>query len=205
VSNDPSGPPRWRDTQRHALREQIADASLTLFAGQGYAATTYDQIADRAGVSRRTVFNHFPRKRDFLEFWSRRRRDALAALSEDGKNRRSGAAGTLRELMAWLADVNEDQPDVARALVTGWLTEFGAVTEPFPVFEAFRAAVQEGQSRGELRADQPSQLIAEVLTACYTDALERWLGEGDDLPRGRLKDQLWARLDVIVTGISAGH
>ena len=49
-----------RDRQARQTRARIAEAALGLFVSQGYAQTTIDQIAEAAGVSRRTVFHHFP-------------------------------------------------------------------------------------------------------------------------------------------------
>src|SRR4051812_1646267 len=48
--------------QPRDTRTRIAQAALELFAAQGITATTVDQIADAAGVGRRTVFHHFPTK-----------------------------------------------------------------------------------------------------------------------------------------------
>jgi AcrR family transcriptional regulator len=47
------------DLQRHALR---------LFRDRGYAATTVDDIAEAAEVSRSTFFRYFPRKEDVVLF-----------------------------------------------------------------------------------------------------------------------------------------
>ncbi|MBT0772505.1 mycofactocin system transcriptional regulator [Kineosporia sp. J2-2] len=55
---------RPRATSRRTL-ERIA---LELFSEQGFEATTVEQIADRAGVSRRTFFRYFDTKADVL--WS---------------------------------------------------------------------------------------------------------------------------------------
>jgi AcrR family transcriptional regulator len=51
-----------RDRKASQTRARIAKAALELFLSRGYAETTVDQIADTAGVSRRTVFHHFPAK-----------------------------------------------------------------------------------------------------------------------------------------------
>ena len=44
----------------------LEDAAAELFLEQTYAATTIDQIARRAGVSRTTFFNYFDSKSDLL-------------------------------------------------------------------------------------------------------------------------------------------
>ncbi|HEX3925868.1 MAG TPA: helix-turn-helix domain-containing protein [Streptosporangiaceae bacterium] len=205
MDQDTPAQPRWRETQRRALQDQIADAALVVFAEHGYAAGTYDQIAARAGVARRTVANHFPRKRDMLDFWSRRRRSALAALDGQESTRESSAAETLSHLMARLAEINENEPDLARVLVSGSLTEYGSVTESFPVFDAFRDAVERGIAREELRADYSPQLVAEILMTCYTDTLQRWLAPASGPARDELAPRLRAKLDIILTGIATSH
>ena len=45
-----------RAEQANATRRRIVEAGSRLFAEQGYAATTIDAVATRAGVSRKTVF-----------------------------------------------------------------------------------------------------------------------------------------------------
>lgn len=44
----------------------LEEAATELFLEQGYHATTVDQIAQRAGVSRATFFNYFSSKSDVL-------------------------------------------------------------------------------------------------------------------------------------------
>jgi len=46
-----------RDEQARATQRRIVAAGSDLFVERGYAATTVDAIAERAGVSRKTVFN----------------------------------------------------------------------------------------------------------------------------------------------------
>ena len=43
-------------------RRAIGEAAIELFVDKGFAATTLDDIAERAGVSRRSIFNYFPTK-----------------------------------------------------------------------------------------------------------------------------------------------
>ena len=49
--------PSRRDAHAQQTRRAVVQAATDLFLAQGYAATTIDQIAARAGVSRPTVFS----------------------------------------------------------------------------------------------------------------------------------------------------
>ena len=55
-----------RERNRLAARREIQQTGLRLFLEQGFDATTVDEIAARVGVSRSTVFRHFPTKEDIV-------------------------------------------------------------------------------------------------------------------------------------------
>jgi len=55
-----------RERKRQETFDRIAEASLRLFVEQGYEHTTLDQIAEAAGISRRTFFYYFKAKDDVL-------------------------------------------------------------------------------------------------------------------------------------------
>ena len=55
-----------RERKKRATRAAIHDAGMRLFAEQGFAGTTIDQIAEVADVSRATVFSYFPTKEDIV-------------------------------------------------------------------------------------------------------------------------------------------
>jgi AcrR family transcriptional regulator len=57
---------RIRDLKAQETRARITEAALDLFVSRGYAETTIDQIAEVAGVNRRTVFRHFATKEAIL-------------------------------------------------------------------------------------------------------------------------------------------
>ena len=55
-----------RDRARSAIRDEVSKQAWTLFAEQGFEATTVDQIAEAAGMSRRTFFRYFAGKDELL-------------------------------------------------------------------------------------------------------------------------------------------
>lgn len=56
-----------REEGARQTRLSIVAAAQELFVENGYPATTFPAIAERAGVSVQTVFAHFPTKRDLLK------------------------------------------------------------------------------------------------------------------------------------------
>jgi AcrR family transcriptional regulator len=56
VSADPAG--GLRERQKNSIRSELRAAALELFDRQGFAATTVDEIARRAAVSRSTFFRY---------------------------------------------------------------------------------------------------------------------------------------------------
>jgi AcrR family transcriptional regulator len=56
-----------RGAQARATRRRIIDAAAELFIADGYAATTLERIAKRAGVAVQTVYFHFGNKRTVLK------------------------------------------------------------------------------------------------------------------------------------------
>ena len=55
-----------RERKRNETLRRITDAGMCLFIEQGIDATTVDEIAAAAGISRRTFFHYFPSKDDIL-------------------------------------------------------------------------------------------------------------------------------------------
>ncbi len=53
---------RWKP----GAADRLAEAALTLFHEQGYEQTTIAQIAEAAGLTKRTFFRHFADKREVL-------------------------------------------------------------------------------------------------------------------------------------------
>jgi AcrR family transcriptional regulator len=54
------------ERMRGRTREAIISASLELFAKRGYSATTTEEIARKARISKGLVFAHFSTKQDIL-------------------------------------------------------------------------------------------------------------------------------------------
>ncbi|EST34532.1 TetR family transcriptional regulator [Streptomycetaceae bacterium MP113-05] len=54
-------------TRRSATRQKLYEAAVTLIAEQGFSATTVEEIAERAGVAKGTVYYNFASKTELFE------------------------------------------------------------------------------------------------------------------------------------------
>ena len=55
-----------RERTRRAVQQEIAEAAMQLFTDKGFDSTTIEQIAEAAGISRRSFFRYFETKEDVV-------------------------------------------------------------------------------------------------------------------------------------------
>ena len=138
-----------RAEQARATRRRIIDQAARLFAEQGYAATTLDQIAAAADVAVQTVYFHFRNKATVLKEVV----DVLAAGDDE-------PVPLLDR--PWVRRMRDD-PDGARALAT-WLHNtraiFGRVA---PVMKIVRdAAGSDPQMAAQWQANLAQRYAAQL-------------------------------------------
>ena len=172
-----------RERKKSATRRAIEDAAWELFCQRGYAATSVDDIAERAGIAPRTFFRYFPSKADVLYGEVD---DAIAVFSEAFRSRSAGEPVLASLLAANEAVTNAFELDRTR------LTQRFAIQRESGLEDMSESVRQrfakvtadlvrerlEGQDDAELRA----RLVAGVLMATKSVANEYWLeggAEGD--------------------------
>lgn len=109
-----------RQTRARATFDAILDAAAQLFAEHGYAATTTNRVAERAGVSIGSLYQYVSDKDALLLALAERHlREAADALSDtfSGLHRdRPDVAETVRRLVTSLADLHRHDPAMHRLL-----------------------------------------------------------------------------------------
>ena len=87
-----SGQTASRRLTAEERRSQLFDEALSLFAERGYAATTMDDIAEAAGVTKPLVYQHFDSKRalylELLDVFSHALIDRIAGAVADAEGPR---------------------------------------------------------------------------------------------------------------------
>jgi AcrR family transcriptional regulator len=178
------------------MRQRLLSAALELFAANGFAETTIDQIAARADVARQTVLNHFPYKADFARAWGQERRDQVTAIGERASSDQSARA-LVHRYFAALAEMSERERDLTRAMLQS--------LKPNEVFVYVRAVpdavIERGQAQGEFDAAADAGAAAEILTSVYVGTLSRWLVDGS--APFDLTQALAERVELVLAGLEA--
>ena len=140
-------PPAARRTSRlprGARRLQLLRAAQDVFVAQGFHAAAMDDIADRAGVSKPVLYQHFPGKRELylalleqqVDELTDRVRQAMAG-TDDNRARVDGAVGAYFDFidaegeafrLVFESDLRND-PDVRRLADQGARACIDAVAE----------------------------------------------------------------------------
>ncbi len=99
--------PRGLRLPRGARRAQLLSAALEVFSAQGFHAAAMDEIADRAGVSKPVLYQHFPGKLDLYLALLDQSCDTIIAASRDAlestHDNKQRVAATMDAFFAYVA------------------------------------------------------------------------------------------------------
>lgn len=169
-------PRRKLDTSRRSRRpderpSEIMEAALELFSTQGFRATTLDQVAEAAGVTKGAIYHYFQGKDDLLLKSMNAYMSTVGIPPEEAATESGPASARLRLLVHYIWDRWRD-PKAARftrlvegelvpdfpEVVAQWLTE-----SVLPMFDSVQALLDEGIAAGEFRRDLDTAVVGQYL------------------------------------------
>ncbi|GAA4917568.1 TetR family transcriptional regulator [Actinomycetospora succinea] len=194
----PGPPPSRRTRGRTERRDRMFEAAVELFVERGFEETSMDDIAERAGLARTTVFNHFPRKAAFLEEWTLRRRQQAAQSFKDSDRTRRSARTLLGSYFRALAAVNlETRVETAAIMPVGVRSTDILLDHPLA-----RDLAELLSDAGATLADSATpQQVGRLLALGYFSAVMRWVAI--DPEPFDLAAELASVLDTVLDGALA--
>src|SRR5215471_6439255 len=114
-------PPNRRVRRSAELRERIFRAALELFARQGFAETTVEDITNAADVGKGTFFNYFPSKDHILLAFGEMQLAKLEAAVEEARHTNEPMPQFLRSLGTRMTQEPMRNPAIIRTLLQGFL------------------------------------------------------------------------------------
>jgi AcrR family transcriptional regulator len=165
----PARKPRRRSQKRDPNRQRIINAARVHFFSHGFRSVTMDDLAEELGISKKTLYAHFPGKFDLLEaVLADKFASVEATLRAVTRSHPDDFPATLQELLAGThRELDEIKPPFVRDMRQ-------KAPDVFKLVERRRAALiqryfgkffVEGQRAGMVRKDVPVKLIIEILLA----------------------------------------
>jgi len=190
--------------ERHSieLRERLFRAALDLFAKQGFAETTVEDITNAADVGKGTFFNYFPSKDHILLAFAEMQLAKLRLAVEEARRTSQPMPQFMRSLAALMTQEPVRNPDIIRVLLLAFLSN-SQVREAMLDLQARVLAfhtemIQLGQGRGEIRDDLPAAEIALVFRQTIFGTLLIWSLYGD----ASLQSRMDSAFEIIWSGLS---
>lgn len=211
AARQPPGPdpvpaqPGRRERNKLAVEARIRAAALALFREKGYEQTTVEEIAERADVSKATVFNYFPRKEALVDalaadVWAR----AETALRQPAA-RRDGSRRRVRRLLLTLIRLAEADRVLYGVLLRQSVREFWIDGKNDPVSQAFlrelTAILGDGRARGEVADHVPTTSAARLVERAFVGIMLDWVGGESSAATARR--ELDTQLRLIFEGLEA--
>lgn len=170
---------RWQPDPRGRLLR----AALDLFAEQGYDETTAAQIAERAGLTKATLFRQFPDKREILFQGQAATVETVSRVVREAPADRSDL-DVVDDVLDALAAAHVPEQQAIGAAITALIVEHEALRERYVykryvVTEALVSALRE---RGV--PAHRATVLAETAVRGYWDGFERWTVAGLDAALG---------------------
>jgi AcrR family transcriptional regulator len=190
--------------ERHSieLRERLFRAALDLFAKQGFAETTVEDITNAADLGKGTFFNYFPSKDHILLAFAEMQLGKLRLAIDEARRTSVPMPQFMRSLAALMTQEPVRNPDIIRVLLQAFLSN-SQVREAMLDLQArvlaFHAEmIQLGQGRGEIRDDLPAAEIALVFRQTIFGTLLIWSLYGDSSLQARMD----SAFEIIWSGLS---
>lgn len=163
---------RLPPTQPSSVRATMLARALELFFREGYSGHTMERLADRLGVSKRTLYKYFPRKNALLEAALEAYFESVRSQIETLRARNGTYAERLVEHLRLVeASVRPAAPVLLRDILetTPWAWRKIDAFRRTVVLANLEQVLGEGVARGFFRAD----LAPGVVPLLYTTLVEQ--------------------------------
>jgi len=202
--------PETRRRRKAERPQEILEAAFDEFSRHGYATTTLDRIAVRAGVTKGTIYVYFENKEHlFISMVREFTKAAHETVQEMFETHEGSTADLLRAQFSFIyRHIVEDRRrrEVVRMLIAE-ASRFPELADRYydeilrPCLDLLKQALGRGMDRGEIRkssiVDTPQVVIAPIAL------VDLWMMMFDDRQPLDLKAYFDAHLDLVLNGLLA--
>ncbi|GAA0494445.1 TetR/AcrR family transcriptional regulator [Streptomyces stramineus] len=196
-------------TRRQNTRRRLFDAAVTLIAEQGFSSTTVDEIAERAGVAKGTVYYNFASKtvlfEELLRHGMELLTDSLRRAAEESAERGGTRVDALDAMVRAGLDFISRSPALTQLYVAelwrtnrAWQPTLTRVRQS--AIAVIESVLREAVAAGELSPEIDVPLTASALFGMVLVAALDWQSFQPD----RSVDEVHAALSRLLQGRVSG-
>jgi AcrR family transcriptional regulator len=156
----PAAPAPLRQRRKEIRPQQLLEAALDLFVEKGFAATRSEEVAQRAGVAKGTLYLYYPSKEELFKEVVRQN---LSSLIGEGAELVGAFEGSTAELLqclvnVWWQRVGSSAAGGLHKIVLSEVRNFPELAQFYtdevitPATQLFTRVLERGVARGEFRA-----------------------------------------------------
>ena len=202
--------PDVRRRRKAERPQEILQAAFDEFSRNGYATTTLEAIAERAGVTKGTIYVYFENKEHlYISMVREVTKATLDTVHDMFASHDGSTADLLRAQFSFIYQhivADRRRREVVRMLIAE-APRFPALADRYheeilkPCLDMLRQAIQRGIDRGEFRksaiVDSPQVVIAPIAL------VDLWMMMFDERQPLDLKAYFNAHLDLVLNGLLA--
>ena len=204
--------PHKRERRKEARPGELLDAALSIFVEKGYAATKVEEVAQRAGVSKGTLFLYFSSKEELFKAVVRQNISGKFSEFNAALDEYEGSTADLLRIFvhAWWSRVQESQgAGITKLMVSEGgqfpeLADFYRTEVVEPGSHLIRRVLERGAQRGEFRSLDPNYGFYTVMAPVMFLAL--WKNaprlSGSDGFTMNVTTYLDMQIDILLSGIT---
>ena len=183
--------------------QRILDAAVAVFAEKGFFLARISDIAERANVADGTVYLYFKSKEEILMAAINSAFDVFMRYARTELEKLASPADRLRRLAFLHLDAMESNRNLAVVfqMELRQSTRFVAEFSHHHLIEYFglvRAAIREGQERGEFRSDMPEKFAANCFFGAIDEMVTSWVLSEHEYPLAGVADVV---VDILLKGM----
>lgn len=169
---------------RSARRAQLLEAAKAVFVDRGYHAAGMDEIAERAGVSKPVLYQHFPGKRDlYLALLDAADEEIVADVLNSMKSSQNNKERVQATVSAYFAFVDREGGAYRLVFESDLVNDPQVRRRIIEVQEHCARAVAELIRHDTDCTPQEATLLATGVVGMAQVAARHWLSNGREMPQ----------------------
>lgn len=161
-----------RERNRQKIRDRIITAAAELFGSGGYTQTTMDTIAEKAEISRATLFNYFPTKDALLipfavEIFQHQIQPRLTAYLASTPSTLDAFRFLFTDIQQYVFALPGIDQAFQRAIMQPQSLDHSDTVYEAGFIESVVNILRYGQAHGEVRTDIPLDQQSRYIAALY--------------------------------------